>query len=295
MALKLIEGNLEFIFGEGTKPGAIGTSIIGVDITNVAQWYYVDNPKMDWTMNDLPVSSPPWNRSWFEWNLPKTWNMDGELATFKYNNVRMGAYQRATRITDANRDKFFEQFQNRFPVEDAEFFVEESLYQFMRGELFHICDMNYGVTSTGDMLVPMQVKAGRSNLKESAKQLHKATDLLWPLHVAISFLHCKNVELADNVAPPKVLRKRQKSGKPSFIFKTLAIGSLKKESTTATLPGNSPMQRALHICRGHWKDFTEKGLFGKHKGIFFWEQRLRGTSKEGVVVKDYKVNSPKEG
>lgn len=50
------------------------------------------------------------------------------------------------------------------------------------------------------------------------------------------------------------------------------------------------LKRALHICRGHFKNYSNgKGLFGKYKGLYWWDMNLRGNSENGTVVKDYKV------
>jgi hypothetical protein len=49
------------------------------------------------------------------------------------------------------------------------------------------------------------------------------------------------------------------------------------------------MHQALHICRGHFKDYRQHGLFGKLKAIFWWDQALRGSEGDGVIQKTYKV------
>ena len=53
-------------------------------------------------------------------------------------------------------------------------------------------------------------------------------------------------------------------------------------------------KKALHICRGHVKDFrrSEKGLFGKYRDLYWWESHVRGTAKAGMVYSDYEVKSP---
>jgi hypothetical protein len=51
--------------------------------------------------------------------------------------------------------------------------------------------------------------------------------------------------------------------------------------------------KALHICRGHFKDYRNSaGLFGKYKGLYWWDMHTRGTEKAGVVIKDYRVKAP---
>ena len=56
--------------------------------------------------------------------------------------------------------------------------------------------------------------------------------------------------------------------------------------------------KALHICRGHFKDFSNHGLFGKYRGTYWWPMHTRGSSDNGLVVKDYRVlasNTPTPG
>ena len=53
------------------------------------------------------------------------------------------------------------------------------------------------------------------------------------------------------------------------------------------------LKQALHICRGHFKDYRDgRGLFGKHKGLYWWEQNVRGSIEQGVHIKDYRVRTP---
>ena len=48
------------------------------------------------------------------------------------------------------------------------------------------------------------------------------------------------------------------------------------------------LQRALHICRGHFKDYRDgKGLFGKHKGLYWWDSTVKGNANNGEIKKDY--------
>jgi hypothetical protein len=49
------------------------------------------------------------------------------------------------------------------------------------------------------------------------------------------------------------------------------------------------MKQALHICRGHFKDYRQSGLFGRHKGVFWWDMAARGSAEQGIVDKDYRI------
>ena len=51
------------------------------------------------------------------------------------------------------------------------------------------------------------------------------------------------------------------------------------------------IKKALHICRGHFVTYTPKHpLFGKYVGTFWKPDHVRGNAKNGIVLKDYKVN-----
>jgi len=52
------------------------------------------------------------------------------------------------------------------------------------------------------------------------------------------------------------------------------------------------IQQALHICRGHFKDYRDSGLFGKHFGIYWWDMHMRGSKEYGEIVKDYEIEVP---
>jgi len=49
-------------------------------------------------------------------------------------------------------------------------------------------------------------------------------------------------------------------------------------------------QVALHWVRGHYKEYGEKGLFGKRKGVFWWSPHLAGDKRAGIVTKDYSLD-----
>jgi hypothetical protein len=51
------------------------------------------------------------------------------------------------------------------------------------------------------------------------------------------------------------------------------------------------LTKAIHICRGHFKDFSKgSGLFGKFKGMYWWESQVRGNFAAGVALKDYEID-----
>lgn len=113
-----------------------------------------------------------------------------------------------------------------------------------------------------------------------------------PVYFALTLLHCKNVKIQEPEVDEKVVAKRRKEGKPTIRYKVLEVDALKQKLKTQYPQTNSQFKNALHICRGHWKDFREgPGLFGKIKGLFWWEMHSRGDVNSGIVDKDYRVNA----
>jgi hypothetical protein len=124
--------------------------------------------------------------------------------------------------------------------------------------------------------------------------IESALMFLSPFEWATCFLHCKNIEAADVTPNRKQSDSFQKtSGRPLVQYKTLSIapGWRKIVGGRGETCGIHP---ALHICRGHFKKFDDKPLFGKYTGLFWWESQVRGNKKHGIVLKDYKIASPNE-
>lgn len=116
--------------------------------------------------------------------------------------------------------------------------------------------------------------------------------LLAPFLLAIGFMHCKNVTVRSERKPDRLIKaiNKRRGGSPGLVkWNVLEIEPMKKIMTTEGLVESTGIKNALHICRGHFKDYRQSGLFGKVKGIFWWDANARGSSQQGVVVKDYKI------
>jgi hypothetical protein len=105
----------------------------------------------------------------------------------------------------------------------------------------------------------------------------------------LMLLNCKNITTIDNPPPEKLNKKRSKSGKcPLFTYKTLVIKPTGKKQASQDAQGL--WENRVHLCRGHFKTYTEENpLFGKFTGRYWWQPSVRGNKKKGVVMKDYRV------
>jgi hypothetical protein len=115
--------------------------------------------------------------------------------------------------------------------------------------------------------------------------------LLYPLLFAISLMHCKNVSIVAAAPSPALSKAHQKkTGRPLLRYRTLAIAPM---TTVLSGQGNAVTKglgHALHICHGHFKDYTARGLFGKLRGTYWWPEHVRGSAEIGKVAKTYSVS-----
>jgi hypothetical protein len=118
-----------------------------------------------------------------------------------------------------------------------------------------------------------------------------AHEFLYPFWLAISFLHCKNVTTAQ-VDPCHPQGKKKASMQCQRMhYHTLNIHPMREVLRREGKQESTGLKQALHICRGHFRDYSKgSGLFGKHKGLYWFDQHLRGSSKYGEVVKDYAIH-----
>jgi len=107
---------------------------------------------------------------------------------------------------------------------------------------------------------------------------------------SISLMNCKNVSLIEPNESKKLADKRERKSKPAYRYHVLKVNPMSSHNKTDNLhqPRSEPYQ-SLHICRGHFKDYREKGLFGKYQGIYWWDSHLRGDMSMGIVDKDYEL------
>lgn len=111
----------------------------------------------------------------------------------------------------------------------------------------------------------------------------------------IAFMNCHNIELIDHEPDPDTSREYERHfGSPLTKYKTLAIKQTGKRYESGD---PQPYQDLipLHLRRGHFAHYTDDApLFGKYTGTFWRPATVVGNEKNGVVVKDYKVEAPEE-
>ena len=126
---------------------------------------------------------------------------------------------------------------------------------------------------------------------DNSVEIHQLCGLALPAYLATSFLHCRNVITEDKSPPPKLSKAHnRRHGEPLVRFKTLIIEPMKQVLRKQGQIEHQGLSYALHLCRGHFKDYRNSaGLFGRHKGLFWWDLHTRGSLDQGAVVKDYEI------
>jgi hypothetical protein len=179
------------------------------------------------------------------------------------------------------------------PIGTYSFLVDK--YGYVLGEpLFSIPTVNDWVRRLGGT-TDVQTRETERILR--VIQANTSSTLFFPAFLAVAFMHCKNVTMKTERPPKKLNHSRVKKGRRALItYRMLEIEPMKKVLRSEGNAEETGIKQALHITRGHFKDYrnSEKGLFGRYKGLWWWDQHVAGKAEHGTVVKDYVELAPGE-
>jgi len=298
-----------------------GRAIV-LKVQNIADYYFTGSSRELWEHSDFPTVAPPWKVIWTEW----VWSG----ATVSDDLSGLSEEQLESAIVTRRADGTYSLTPKNFPPEvskigalfhykeiddeEVRWLLFASLYMpKLRGNPF-VMESVFFVSPEGRWLNPVVgTPVADRMIKECARLgcvggngrylqpvfknmeheqliniMHPSTCFDVPM-LAICFCHCKNVEALPSLIPEKSIKKRLKSGNaPISKFYTLKIDQM-RQALNVEAPGET-LQNALHICRGHFKDYRDgKGLFGRIQGLYWWDQHVRGDLSAGEVRKDYSV------
>lgn len=115
--------------------------------------------------------------------------------------------------------------------------------------------------------------------------------LVFAAYLTLSFFHCKNVSVSHETPPTKLSKAHiRRHGVPLLRYHRLDIHPMQQVLRSEGRSGDHGLAKALHICRGHFKDYRQNGLFGRNFGIYWWDMHLRGKAEQGIVMKDYAMH-----
>jgi hypothetical protein len=256
-------------------------------IDNVAHYYYTASDQEHWDLRrDFPNLAPPYPRFWCEYKLPRLIHSKekGDTRVEEMCTGRVGAL-----ITAVNREEA-----NGVGIPD-------NVRWILWCEMF--IDYNQrGVTAMGTQSpIFIAVDAEGVVVREPWMQSFANPDdnemmralITWfhPAMLAISFLHCKNVRIEENHVPKPLAKKyRQKHGIDPTPYKTLVIEPLKALLRSEGRSEAHGLAKAMHICRGHFRDYREgRGLFGKYHQLVWTPSVVRGTKGKEAPPREIEV------
>ena len=281
-------------------------------IDNVADYFFRTRGHGQWLIKDFPNIAPPFPLYWMEFR----WNAQVERHLMTVGEVvgnkpphACGVLVRSLDVAPGARvpaewemntldssGEFFEPGEIRWMSQHA-IFIQAAKH--LKPAFVGI--VNVPVRSDGSHHPKAQFAARyllNDSLKDNTARVKGMFYLVsYPALLATSFLHCRNVEIRRQENEPKLARKyRRRTGRAPVTFKTLVIDPFHRVLRDAGAEHeHTGLKKALHIVRGHFATYDEKPLFGKVRGTFWVPQHLRGTSAEGVVVKNYAVKTAKGG
>lgn len=294
-------------------------------IDNVAQYYL--NADEDFKFRDFPNIAPPFGDMWLEFNFPtdfadrrhllksKSGILLSTLDTKYVSDTEfLWALQQFKKVLNSSTDKrsistsyHINKLLNK-PLDairkQIRWFVTGSCFVDLNsktdnlklldeiGKFFFLINPFGQLVATDGLLFQpdlwsfsdKDMELDQESIMELARETLKISCL------AISFLHCKNVKRDKVQASGKLQKRRSKAGKkPITKHYTLCIDPFKKILQRVSTNGGNSVAKSLHICRGHFRNYDDKPLFGKVRGTFWIAQHVRGDEKVGKIIKDYKI------
>jgi hypothetical protein len=247
-----------------------------VNLDAISEWYWMDPRESPWMEVDTPNLLLPYDRMWFEWEVPKV-NSHGEVpkgaghyyaSHIHFAPVNPANLKKGVTVPDNAK---FELVCVLIGADDYELGISPAVVAYVDK------DGNWVGWATSD------------NFGEAA-QNHIISNLMIPF-MGISLMNCRNVDLEYH--EPVVRRaKKQRREKPvPLAFHTIKLPNQSNKRTQSN-PGEPQEIMPFHLVRGHFKTYTKEApLLGRITGTYWWGPQARGQKKNGIVVKDYEVAS----
>lgn len=260
-------------------------------INNVAEYFFTHDCSK-WHDFSYPNVAPPFQCFWMEYDFPRsTWENGAIVKTLADKDLQVGC---SFYVTDAPEGSICKWAIMMYP------FSSYKPDEIIGGDIcFELGIRQDGIISQYYKDEPGMIVHSPNNKgtkrEDGAfafenKILGGLAHQVHAFFLAISFLHCKNVETVE-----RDLYIPRKERKPKDYFEKyhiLKIDRMKRVLSSEGKSESSGLKNALHVCRGHFKDFSKGGgLFGKYTGMYWWDSQVRGSKQVGIVNKDYEVTT----
>ena len=247
-------------------------------IDNVAKHFYEESDQEHWRIDrDFPNIAPPFKSFWVEFKMARIIHSkeegDTDVSKWLPQGGRVGQLFYALDPSEVTAEGVPENCKWIYWCDMwTDYHRADAVADGPQGAAFIAVDAEGRAIGN-----PWMHSYGGDEACEAMKNI-----MAWynPTLLAISFLHCKNVTLVDNVVDAPLAKKwaSKHGGQRPVAYKTLVIEPLKAILRKEGRAHEHGLQKALHICRGHFADYTGgRGLFGKYHGKFWIPSVVRGT------------------
>lgn len=228
-------------------------------------------------INEIPNIAPPYAKMWFEWSVP----IDPAKGD-PYRKLQNGVYVESTKMENG-WDVIFLCFtcagNKLIPLPISLKCIIPSDGHIPE----HHMDSAYLVNGSSSYLLPKE----QSGMDLFSDKMF--IEYVIPIFFTLGLLHCKNIiEVEKGGKNPNVKNRRHRSkGTKHYVLNVIPSRNIKRTEYEQSAKGT---QQRLHFRRGHFKEYTtEKPLFGKYVGIFWWEAHAAGSVDVGEIKKDYRI------
>lgn len=169
-----------------------------------------------------------------------------------------------------------------------------------------VAELTYGVFANGRLITRKQT---RLRIPEIAKELEGNDDLpclyvkpimaegvanyvMAVIYLSIEFLNASNVFCVPNNYPERIskyITSRTKK-KKQYKYYTLEVKSKRLIDNSLQDLSLGHNTTRMHVVKGHYRDYRDRGLFGKLFVRIFIPSFVRGNLDYGAIIKDYKLN-----
>lgn len=247
-----------------------------IQIDNVAEYYFTSSGQEYWDLTlHFPNLAPPFPMAWFEHKMPKVIHSDQCGDSHVENYAPRGRVGVLMLAADRAHIQATEIPGNFKWLLNFEIYVD-----YGNGEAVGPnCSIQLCVDADGKIIDAPQARSYA--LSEANKIIESFITWIHPVLLSISFMHCKNVTILDEpVIKPLAKKFHKRTGIWPARTKVLQIEPLKAILRHEGGSHEVGLAKAVHICRGHFRDYREgRGLFGKYHQLVWQPAIVRGGKK----------------
>lgn len=261
---------------------------------NVANYLLQENEKEVFELDkDFPNVAPPWENYMIQWKFPK-YTYSKEKGRIDAPNLNV---EFATIVNDICNKEALHKFAKTADFE-YKWAVNTTHFVSINDKLFFVGVAPFFIDKNGTVIVKnvgqdsCSIKMAPSGEIPTESSMEMCNEARLVYLMTTSFCHCKNVDKIKNYLDAPLIKKRKSQNKfPIEKFYTLEINPNKDVNKSINNESKGLWNNSLHICRGHFKTYTDKApLFGKYCGTVWVPMHLKGNATQGTVHKDYDIH-----